>query len=752
MVNKNHHKVSDLFHADKQQPRHGGMDGNGALAVHLHLIHEAVLVLDGATGAVISIDGENRHAMLTGIKGQGLANLVDADCADSVRQAMAHCTASSQPTELVFSVTNAGHKRYFQGPLLRLDGSRLVCVARDNTIQQLNQHALGVRAGADKLIGQLSSRFINSPPEGIAGALAGALAELGSHANVDRVHLFTRSHAEQACMHCTQAWRRTASMTSPLGLTLRDQSIPWLLEKLQNNGLVCLDHRNDLPPEAGREHALLSRQAIDAMAVAPIIYSGALQGWLGFDRNQGEHLWDSSQLHLLRAAARIFANALQRQESEQRIHQLAHYDPVTGLPNRMLLQRRLEEQITLHPDAPFSLILIDMDDAGLMFDLMGHDAGDAMLRGIAARLATCLPEDTRHGGSNLARWGADEFMFCLPGQTAGDGLEQALAPIRRALSAPLAMDGQSLKVSFSMSAVHYPADTRDAPSLLRFAELALRHGRRECLGKLQSYHPGLESRAAARNRLLQRLRHAMENDGFHLHYQPLLDTSSLNLVGVEALLRWNDPELGEVSPEMFVPLAEDSGLIIALGGWVLTQACEQLMHWRRAGVNVPRIAVNVSGHQLLDNHLPDLLKSLLARHALPASAIEIEVTESTLLERDMRSRPALRQLRELGAGIAVDDFGTGYSSLSKLKHLQVNVLKIDRSFIQDIFTDEHDRAIVIAVLAMARQLGVSVVAEGVETPGQLEFLRQHGCDVVQGFLHSTPMPATALQRWLKARH
>ncbi|MEX0732512.1 MAG: sensor domain-containing phosphodiesterase [Aquisalimonadaceae bacterium] len=723
------------------EPDFGGQE----LAELLHATHEAVIVLEGEEGRVVSVGGASSPEILQGVRGRALAELVDAGSADTVRHALSTCNGSTRSVRIAFSMTVAGRLRFFDGALRRLDDQRTICVARDVTAHRAADSALTARYGIERLLGQFSSRFINILPEHIDDAINTALAELGRYSDVDRVYLFSLQPDTRTMMNSHQ-WTRSPRLPSAQGTRLSVQELPWIMSKLQAHKVVCMDRLNDLPESASAERRLLLGQGVGSMVAIPIIYSGGLRGFVGFDLIRRERLWSSEQIHLLRTAGEIFASALQRRQSEERIYRLAYYDGVTGLPNRLLLRRRLQERLSEHPDQPFALVLIDMDDAGMLNDLLGHDVGDVLLRVLGGRLAKRL-RDTR----TLARWGADEFMFSLPLTARGDELNAWVTRIRKVLTAPVQVAGQSLQVSFSTGVVRYPDDALDVGSLVRYAELALRQARQSGRGGLQYYQPALQANAVARNRMQQRLRQAVETGAFRLHYQPLLSAATGKLAGAEALIRWHDSELGEVPPDRFISVAEETGLIVPMGDWVLRKSCTDLARWRESGLFVPRVSVNVSGHQLLDDRLPQTLEALLKTHQLPATAVELEITESTLMEREKRSLPVLQRLREIGIGMAVDDFGTGYSSLGKLKHLPVNVLKIDRSFIQDIFTDENDRAIVIAVLAMARQLKLQVVAEGVETPEQLSFLRKHGCDMVQGHIHSPPLPFAAFRRWVEMR-
>ena len=454
--------------------------------------------------------------------------------------------------------------------------------------------------------------------------------------------------------------------------------------------------------------------------------------------------------HMVEACSQLCRIALQADAHQRRIERLAYYDEISGLANRSLLADRAAQ--ALHMAArlrgPAALLLLDLDHFKTINDSLGHAVGDGVLQEVARRLETCLLDT-----DTLARLGGDEFVALLPGRAMHDALrlaEQMLAALAPALTLP----GQApLQLGASIGLSLFPDDGKDLALLLKHADIAMYEAKRAGRGRVRCFKQAMNKVLEDRLALEGALRRALHaGQGLSLHYQPKIRLADGALVGVEALLRWQDEALGALAPERFIPMAEECGLITALDAWVLASACVQLGAWQRAGLAVPGMAVNVSPLRFEQDDVAGELEQLLAQQGLRASQLTLEVTERLLL--DEAGAPAshqLQRLRAMGARISVDDFGTGYSSLSYLKRLPVNELKLDKSFVRDLETDAGDRALAAAVIGIGRALGLDVVAEGVETAGQQDLLRAAGCDAAQGWLYGRPMPAEALAAWLSRR-
>jgi len=390
-----------------------------------------------------------------------------------------------------------------------------------------------------------------------------------------------------------------------------------------------------------------------------------------------------------------------------------------------------------------AVLFLDLDRFKQINDTLGHSVGDRLLRAVANRLANCLSH-----GDTVARLGGDEFAILLEDLHQASDVVPILEKLVEAMRHPFGLDGREFFLTFSIGISVCPQDGEEADNLLRNADTAMYRAKEEGRNNYRFYTADMNASAFARLELENRLRRALEREEFVLHYQPKLDLRSGKIVGVEALLRWQHPELGLVPPGDFIPTLEETGMIVPVGRWVLHEACRQARAWRQAGLPWLAVAVNISTHQFRRDDIYAVVMEVLATYAMPASELELEITESALMDDIGRASESLQRLKEQGVKVSIDDFGTGYSSLAYLKRLAIDSLKIDRTFVRDICHDEDDAAIVSAVVAMAQRLQLTVVAEGVETTDQLEFLRQQGCDQMQGYLLSRPMAGHLLADWI----
>lgn len=431
--------------------------------------------------------------------------------------------------------------------------------------------------------------------------------------------------------------------------------------------------------------------------------------------------------------------------TEVRLDYLAYYDPVTELPNRHAANEQIERLIGTvgRSSEGFALMLLDLDDFKVVNDTLGHDVGDQLLRALAGRLTGYMrPADVAF------RFGGDEFVILAPRLTGRAQLEELGRAAMQALEAPVSVAGHEIRARGSVGIAQFPADAADAAGLVRAADTAMYDAKGQGKNTFTIFTADMERDARRRMRLDAELRRAIERGELALHYQPIIDLAEQRMVGVEALLRWTHPELGVVSPAEFVPVAERSGAIVEIGQWVLDTACRQLKAWAEAGHGHLHVAVNVSARQLRRGLGAQVESALQASGADPRN-LQIEITEHSMVE-DIDSNVAqLVALGERGIRVAVDDFGTGLSSLAYLKRLPIEKLKIDRAFIKDLPNSPDDAAIVQAILSMAHSLAMTVVAEGVETEAQRDYLQSLGCDCAQGWFYSRPVDAARLEPLLK---
>jgi len=439
----------------------------------------------------------------------------------------------------------------------------------------------------------------------------------------------------------------------------------------------------------------------------------------------------------------IHADAVSRPFRQMR-HMLTH-DDLTGLPNRTAFNEQLNlALVRAHQDAPCAVLLLDLDHFQNVNDTLGHEQGDMLLVAVAERLRASLPQ-----AAFMARFSGDEFVILLE-NAAVERAKQVGQTLLQAMAREFDLGSDRLGVSASLGVVIYPTDGESASALMRYADLALHRAKSAGRNCLTVFSRDLSEEIQRRVLLEARLKHALARKELALHYQPKLEILSARLVGWEALLRWQSPELGAVSPEEFIPVAEQSGLILPIGDWVLREACRQMRAWQDLGLAAGSMAVNLSARQFRQKHLAEEISAALGDSGLAPDALELEITESSLMDNLISAADVLAELERLGIRIAVDDFGTGYSSLNYLKMFSIHCLKIDRSFIRDIPGDENDTAIVRTIIALARNLGLTVVAEGVETDAQLAYLRTNHCDQAQGYLFSRPLPPDECVRLMRA--
>lgn len=442
-----------------------------------------------------------------------------------------------------------------------------------------------------------------------------------------------------------------------------------------------------------------------------------------------------------RLEARTAALARSLTLANQELTQLALHDTLTGLPNRSLLADRIELAISkvAEQGGCFALMFIDLDGFKPVNDAFGHHAGDLLLKAVATRLRGHL-----HSQDTLARIGGDEFVLLVELQDPSDAMNVAIKQVNL-VSRPFRVAEHDLQLSASLGIVLYPGNGQDQHELLRNADAAMYHAKRVGKNGYSFFDASMNSNARQQLQLLQDLRLAVAAGQFRLHYQPKFDAKRCQPIGAEALLRWEHPQHGLLAPDRFIGLAEKTGLIIPIGDWVLDEACRQMRLWLDEGIEGWRIAVNLSAIQFCHAGLLDSVARALERHALPANCLTLEITETTAMSDVEVSLTVLQQLSDMGVDLSIDDFGTGYSSLMYLKRLPANELKIDRGFVRELEDEGEDAAIVSAIVALGRALGLRIVAEGVETSSQQAFLTRLGCDSLQGFLLGRPVPAEQLR-------
>ncbi|MBI3897381.1 MAG: EAL domain-containing protein [Gammaproteobacteria bacterium] len=542
--------------------------------------------------------------------------------------------------------------------------------------------------------------------------------------------------ADGAAIECGPAWCcygnglekfRTASLSFAFGLNEDLPGKVWSSKQPVWVHDVQLDTHYARAPFA-RETGLQAALGIPVIADKEVL--AVLEFLLREPRPGDERL-----TNFVAAVAEQLGGVMQRKRTEERLHYLAHYDALTGLPNRVLFVDRLNQAIleANRHDRILGVAFLDLDRFKTINDSLGHGIGDLLIKSAAERLLRCVRD-----GDTVARLAGDEFTVILADMGHVDHAAYVAKKILNSLALPFHIAGHELFSSASLGMTLYPFDEGNVDGLLRNADIAMYRAKEAGGNAYAFYSSDMMVKARERLELENDLRHAIEHSEFMLYYQPVIDLKSGKLEALETLVRWLHPTRGIILPSEFIPLAEESGLIVYLGEWVLHTACEQFEAFRRLHPDL-RLAVNLSVRQFQQPDLPDMINAILRRTGFKPAALELEITESLLMQNVDNALAVMRKLNDLGVKFSVDDFGTGYSSLTYLKRLPISRVKIDQSFVRDIPTDPNDVAIVSAIISMAHNLGLQVTAEGVETPEQLALLSSRGCDAVQGFYFGQPV-------------
>lgn len=464
------------------------------------------------------------------------------------------------------------------------------------------------------------------------------------------------------------------------------------------------------------------------------------RAWLSIATERDEH-------GRIRRHIGIFRDVSEVRDTAEKLWQQTNFDPLTRLPNRSLFLDRLLQALVQagRSNKRAALVFLGLDGFKNINDTLGHTIGDKVLEEAARRFQSALRQ-----GDTLARFGGDEFTAVLTALDSVDEVERVVRALLECLAEPFLVEAHQILISCSIGISLWPGDGEDVEALMRNSTSALRKAKDAGRNTFRFFTPSMDARAQARSRLASELSDSLEHDEFTLVYQPVIDVKTGRVAGAEALLRWHNRYLGAISPEQFVPLAEEMGLILPIGDWLLTEACREASAWRDLTGQPLRIAVNVSPRQVQQGDIASALEHALATTGLPPELVTVEITESLLLASGEEVLGKIRRIRELGAKIAVDDFGTGYASLSYLKHFPVDILKVDRSFVAGALDDGDDARLIEAIIALGHSLGMQIVGEGVETAGQMDFLARRGCDLVQGYRYSPPLVAERFRDYVAA--
>ncbi|MBI5197390.1 MAG: EAL domain-containing protein [Nitrospirae bacterium] len=624
---------------------------------------------------------------------------------------------------------------------------RMVGTVQDITEYKRTESALIHRVEMEKLISVISTNFINLDPHELDRGIQDALEAIGKFCEVDRSYVFLFS---EDGTKVSNAHEWCAVGIEPLALRLQDLPVdgaPWFIKKIKNREVVHIPSVQNLPVEASTERSVWQSIGIQSLIAVPMVYSGSFMGWLGFESWKVEKSWSDEDIRLLKMVGEIFVYALERKRVEASLHHIAHYDRLTELPNRTLFFDRLSQELSRAPwrHRLVAVMYLDLDRFQRINDTLGHETGDRLIQAVAHRLKQCVRD-----GDTVARLGGDEFGLILADIKQEYDVPKVAQKILDSLSNLFALEERELFVTASIGISIHPNDGDEAEVLFQKADTAMSRAKEQGKNNYQLYSPTMNTRAFERLVLETSLRHALEREEFLLHYQPQVDLLTGKVVGMEALVRWQHPDLGLISPVEFIPVLEETGLIVPVGEWILRTASAQNQDWEKAGFTDLRMAVNISPRQFTQKdhvgRLDQILKEIMKNPCL----LEFEFTEGIFMQFNEWTVKTLQEWHHMGIHLTIDDFGTGYSSLSYLKKSPIDSIKIDRSFIRDADTNPDDGAIAKAIIAMAHSLRMRVVGEGVETLDQLNFLRENLCDRIQGYYFSRPLPAKEITELLQS--
>lgn len=610
--------------------------------------------------------------------------------------------------------------------------------------QRLEEHEK--QTVLQKAVSKVSSDFVGVTVDNFDAKIDAMLSMIGTYFKVDRAYVLRYDPVVQK-LDYTNEWYDTSavSVQAPVK-SLSTASFSWWIKELERSGVLYVADVEGLPVEAAAEREVLMRRSIKSILLVPVCKDGQLLGFLGVDSLSIQKSWTAENQEVLRIMASIVSHAIAKVEAEKKINFMAYYDALTHLPNRAYFTRDLHRKIERlqGADTLMGILLMDLDEFKSINDTMGHDSGDQMLLEVAKRLLQAVGDS-----DTVCRFGGDEFLVLLPHRKVPEEIVEAVERLIGVFDAPIEVKERSFYVTASCGVAVYPFDGSHLEALYKSAELAMVASKTNGKNQTTFCTPVMKSAVQEQIELSNDLYRALENDEFLLDYQPQVNTQTGDITGVEAFIRWHHPEKGVISPGVFIPLAEQTGLIHRIGKWTLKEACRQNMDWQSKGCPPMVVAVNLSVEQFRGQELVEAVSDALAESLLAPRYLELEIKERIVVKEPSDVIGILHQLKALGVSLTIDDFGTDYSSLSRLKELPVDRLKVAMEFVQGIGKDEKDEAVSAVIMDLAKRLGLKLVAEGVETEEQLSFLKKHLCDDSQGDYFYQPMSAEAIEKIIR---
>lgn len=596
-----------------------------------------------------------------------------------------------------------------------------------------------------KMISDISLDFVNLNSINYNQKIDVLLEKIGRFFEVDRTYLFMINH-ENNTMSYTNEWCNDG-IGEEVG-TIEEIPLdvfPWWIKQLKEKQLVYILDVDDMPKEAINEQEQLQRQHVKSLVSVPVMSRDTIQAFIGIDSVAHKKVWTNKKIKLLSIMANLISNGLSQVKADQQVQFMAYYDNLTKLPNRFLFEDRVKQAIELSKRTSkfISVIFVDLDNFKSVNDTIGHKGGDILLKEVAAQLNQILRKT-----DTIARFGGDEFMIMLNQVSDYPMVEVIAEKIMKIFADSFHINDQDFLVTASAGIAIYPVDGETPEELIKNADIAMYKAKAKGRNQYILCTEDMKAEVANNMELSNDLYRALENDEFIIHYQPQIDLASKKIVGVEALLRWNHSTKGMISPGVFIPIAEKNSLINSIGEWVLKEACLQNKKWQDMGLPHINVAVNLSSVQIINPHIATTIEHIIQETQLDPHYVQLEITESIAIKETHYVVETLNKLKEIGVSIAIDDFGTEYSSLSRLKQLPIDQIKIDMQFVQGIESNNKDKAITMIIINLAKSLGMHVLAEGVETEAQLDFLHQKLCDSVQGYYYYKPLPAASIGKIL----
>lgn len=598
-----------------------------------------------------------------------------------------------------------------------------------------------------RMASHISADFVKVTEFNLDEKIKHLLEDSGTSFQVDRCYFLLYREDYQFIIFRQEWCGNDKDMKNNAVNNLTQEVIPTWLQQCVSHEIIHIPEVDLLPPEKSKVKESLQERKVKTLVAAPVMSKGKALGFLCYETVKDVKVWRKDQLNVLGILVNLLTDALTKVDAEKEISYLAYYDGLTKLPNRLLFKNRLEQSIHLarRTETLIAVMFLDIDAFKGVNDSLGHEGGDELLKEVGTRISSCI---RKH--DTVARFGGDEFLIQITQLTKAEDIRKIAEKILQVFSHPVTVKEQEFFITASMGIAVYPQDGEDAEVLIKNADLAMYISKDKGRNQYTLCSPTMKDDVIRKMKLTNSLFRAQERNELVLYYQPQVNVTTGEIIGMEALLRWKHPDMGMIPPGQFIPLAEQTGLINSIGQWVIETACMQNKEWQSMGFPPIRVAVNLSIEQFRNPSLVHMIADILNKTQLDPKYLELEITESIAVEEADYVIRILHELKELGVTIAIDDFGMEYSSLSRLKALPVDRIKIAMQFVHGITEESSkDKAITAVIIQLAKSLDLNIIAEGAETEAQVEFLYQQLCDEIQGFYYYKPMPAEELEKILK---